>query len=109
MRRRDLCAALAGLSVATGAAACGSNIPSPTTSSSSTRYLPNIAQIQAAIAQSVLSAKHVSVTVLCPSVVPELSGETFSCIAFRRGRQQRVLTFLVTEQGGSFVTYRQTS
>jgi hypothetical protein len=88
-------------------AACGSNLPSP--KSSSRAYLPNIPQIQTAVAQSVLARDRIRVTVLCPAVVPQIQGETFSCLAYTAKPRLRTLTFLVTEHGGTYVSWQQTS
>jgi hypothetical protein len=104
MRRPKFRVPVTMLAAVCGVASCGSNLPPPAKPQS---YLPNIAQIQAALTQAVLAHDHVKVTALCPAVVPQIKGETFSCIAFSRG-QRRTFTFLVTEHGGTYVTYRQT-
>lgn len=97
-------ALIAGL--AAGLSACGSNLPAP--ASPAPTNLPNIAQIQSAIGQSVLARLRLHVTVTCPRVVPEIRGETFACVAVARGANRRVMMFLVTEQAGTYVSYRQT-
>ncbi len=88
-------------------AACGG---SSTTTSSTTPppNLPNIAQIESAIAATLRSDKHVVANVLCPSSVPQLTGETFSCIAVASKPRVKTFQFLVTEHGGTFVTYALT-
>lgn len=103
---------LPGAALATAAlAACGGALPPPSTSSVSSTPrtdLPNIRQIETAIADSVLSRLHIRVRVLCPAIVPELPGETFSCVAATARPRARTLSFLVTEHGGTYVTYAQT-
>jgi hypothetical protein len=92
-------------------AACGGSIPPPpsssSTPSSSRADLPNVSQIEVAIASSVLAKDHIRVKVLCPAIVPEISGETFSCVVVAIRPRPRTLTFLVTEHGGTYVTYAQ--
>jgi hypothetical protein len=108
MKLADLRPPATVLACACGVAACGGTLPPPTQSQSQSQSdLPNIAQIQSAIAQSVLARDHIGITVLCPTVVPEIAGETFACIAFSPGPKHRALTFMVTEHGGTYVTYRQ--
>jgi hypothetical protein len=106
MRRPGWRSVGTGLALACGLGGCGSALPPPTQSQAD---LPNITQIQAAIEQTVLAQEHIRVTAYCPTVVPEIKGETFSCVALFSGRARRALTFLVTEGGGTFVTFRQTS
>lgn len=95
---------------ACAAAGCGGALPPPSTSSSSSPRadLPNVPQIETAIANSVLSRTHVRVKVLCPAIVPEITGETFSCVAAALRPKPRTLSFTVTEHGGTYVTYTQT-
>jgi hypothetical protein len=105
-----VCAALAF-----AIAGCGSNLPSGTTSSSSSSagaarsYLPNIAEVEGAIQQSIQARIHVKMTVQCPTVVPEVTGETFTCLAFALKPKPRTLMFLATERGGTEVSYAETS
>jgi hypothetical protein len=90
---------------------CGGVLPPPTTSTSGSgprADLPNVPQIETAIANSMLARAHVRVRVLCPAIVPEITGETFSCVAAATRPRPRTLTFLVTEHGGTYVTYAQT-
>ncbi len=94
--------------VAAALAGCGSNLPAASTGST-VANLPNIPQIQSAIAQSVYAKIHLQVRVLCPAVVPMVSGGTFSCLAYATHPRLRTLTFLVKQQGGTFVTYHQTA
>ena len=86
-------------------AGCGGSIPPPTSSKAD---LPNIPQIETAIANSVLARAQVRAKVLCPAVVPEIKGETFSCVALATKPKPRTFSFLVTEHGGTYVTYAQT-
>jgi hypothetical protein len=92
--------------------ACGGSIPAAPNSrsspSSSRADLPNIPQIETAIANSVLARRHIRVRVLCPAIVPEIAGETFSCVAATTKPRPRTLSFLVTEHGGTYVSYAQT-
>ncbi|MFL5824243.1 MAG: hypothetical protein ACJ764_12480 [Solirubrobacteraceae bacterium] len=97
-----------GLLAAAAVAGCGGSIPPPSSSTARTD-LPNIPQIETAIANSVLARAHVKVKVLCPAIVPEIKGETFSCIAVATKPKPRTFSFLVTEHGGTYVTYAQTS
>jgi hypothetical protein len=96
---------------ASALAGCGGALPPPPTSGGSSNPqtdLPNIPQIETAIADSVLARDHVRVRVLCPAIVPEIQGETFSCVAVAGKPRPRTLTFLVTEHAGTYVTYAQT-
>jgi hypothetical protein len=95
------------LGLAGALAGCGASLPPPPQQPRA--YLPNISQIETAIAQSVSARDHITVRVLCPAIVPEIPGETFSCISFTLRPRPRALTFLVTEHGGTYVTYAQTS
>jgi hypothetical protein len=94
--------------MAVALAACGGS-SSSTTSTQPPANLPNIAQIEGAIAGTIRNDDHVSATVLCPSSVPELTGETFSCIAIVHVPRVETFQFLVTEHGGTFVSYGRTS
>jgi hypothetical protein len=90
-------------------AACGGGSSSTTTSTQPPANLPNIAQIETAIAGTIQKDDHVSARVLCPSTVPELSGETFACIGIATVPRAQTFQFLVTEHGGTFVTYARTA
>jgi hypothetical protein len=93
-----------GLAAGAGAAAallggCGGRLPEP--------LLHNIAQIQEAIEQSVLSASHQQGTAYCPTDVPAVKGQMFSCVVeMRSGGPQIYAVTVVTPQG--YVTYGRT-
>jgi hypothetical protein len=93
--------------VAAALAGCGSNLPAHSTASTPGN-LPNIPQIQSAIGQSVVAKIHLQVRVLCPAIVPMVRGGTFSCLAYATRPRLRTFTFVVKQQGGTFVTYHQT-
>jgi hypothetical protein len=102
MRARGLLAVLA----VTAAAGCGSSSSAtPTTPPN----LPNIPQVEAAIAQTILADDHVTATVVCPTLVPQIVGETFSCVAVSRHPRVRTFVFQATERGGTLVAYRRTA
>lgn len=107
---RSLAGSTVCLLTAVALAGCGGALPPPSTSTSSAHPradLPNIPQIEAAIANTVLAREHIRVKVLCPAIVPEVTGETFSCVAAAARPRPRTLAFLVTEHGGTYVTYAQ--
>jgi hypothetical protein len=92
---------LAALVAGGSLGACGSTLP-PVQSN-----LPNIAQIQNAIQQSILARDHVLTRVFCPTQVPLVKDEKFSCVAV--GPRGRTFIFSVTETGaGDLVSYQQT-
>ena len=97
---------MAVLSAAALASACGSSVPPASTTPGN---LPNVVQIQGAISQTILKFDHVTAQVYCPPVVPEISGETFSCVGIARKPKPATFVFLVTEHGGTFVTYARTA
>lgn len=86
--------------------ACGSSVPP---ASSTPGNLPNIVQIQGAISQTILKYDHVNAQVYCPTAVPDISGETFSCVGVAKKPKPATFIFLVTEHGGTFVTYARTA
>lgn len=67
--------------------------------------LPNITQIESAIASTIVKDDHVSARVICPTHVPQITGETFSCVALARNPKPRTFIFQVTEHGGTYVSY----
>jgi hypothetical protein len=89
-------------------AACGGSSATTTTSAQAPPSLPNIAQIEGAIAGTIRADDHVVASVLCPSSVPQLVGETFSCIGVAKKPRVETFQFLVTEHGGTFVSYART-
>jgi hypothetical protein len=94
------------LSAAALASACGSSVPPASTTPGN---LPNIAQIQGAISQTILKYSHVTAHVYCPTVVPQISGETFSCVGIASKPKPASFIFLVTEHGGTYVSYARTA
>lgn len=98
--------AAAVVTAATAVSACGSSVPPAATTPAN---LPNIAQIQSAIAGTLMKDDHVSARVICPTLVPQITGETFSCVALAQHPKPRTFLFQVTEHGGTFVSYALTS
>ena len=99
----------AGVGAALALAACGGSSSSTTPTTQAPPNLPNIAQIEGAIAGTIQKANHVSARVLCPSRVPQLPGETFSCVGVATTPRAQTFQFLVTEHGGTFVSYARTA
>ena len=102
------------LAIAVAAAAlsgCGSSSPARPTPPPAPRvtYLPNIAAIQQQIAAAVQARGAKNVTVLCPTVVPDIAGGTFECVSFFRQPSFHTLRFLVTLHGGTYVTFAETT
>lgn len=99
-RRRRTLSLLPGIAIAVGLSACGTALP-PLQES-----LPNVRQIQTAIQGSILAHDHTKAKVLCPTQVPLVKDEVFSCVAV--APKGRTFTFTVTETGtGDYVTFRQ--
>jgi len=86
--------------------ACGGSVPPATTTPAN---LPNIAQIQGAIAGTILKDDHVTAAVYCPTQVPQITGETFSCVGVATKPKPATFIFQVTEHGGTFVSYARTA
>jgi hypothetical protein len=86
--------------------ACGSSVPPASTVPAN---LPNIAQIQGAITGTIQKFDHVTAQVICPTMVPQISGETFSCVGVATRPKVQTFIFQVTEHGGTFVTYSRTA
>jgi 7-keto-8-aminopelargonate synthetase-like enzyme len=76
--RRGAGVAVAALACALLVSACGS---SSSSSSSTATTTVDTARVAASIQQSVLTERHLRVTVVCPSTVPQEKGKTFICIA----------------------------
>jgi hypothetical protein len=77
-------------------AACGATLPEPS--------LHNIAQVQTAIEQSLAAAAHLRGTAYCPTDVPAVKGQVFSCVVAIPGRTPAIYRVTVqTPQG--FVSY----
>ena len=96
---------LAGVGLVLLLASCGS-CSTPTTTTPPT--LPNIAQVEAAIARTILADDHVTATVVCPTLVPQVVGETFSCVGVSHHPRVETFVFQATEHGGTLVTYART-
>ena len=90
------------LALVCGLGACGAALPPP--QSSGHQNLTNIEQIEMAIQNTLAAKQHLHGTAYCPTPVPALTGETFSCVAAIAGH--RPATFTVTEVNSSGdVTY----
>jgi len=91
-RRRARGAARAAIALALGAA-----LPPP--QSSGQQNLTNIEQIQTAIQGTLAAKQHLHGTAYCPTTVPALTGETFSCVVAFAGHRPAIFT--VTEVNSS--------
>ena len=79
-----------------GLAACGATLPEPA--------LHNIAQVQSAIEQTLERTQHVRGTAYCPTDVPAVKGQVFSCVvALPSGPPAIFRVTVETAQG--FVNY----
>ena len=76
--RRGVFVAITALACTALLSACGS---SSSTSTSSTATVLDTARVAASIEQSVLTERHLHVTVVCPTGVPQEAGKTFVCMA----------------------------
>jgi len=94
--RRAARAAIA-VALVCGLGACGAALPPP--QSSGQQNLTNIGQIQTAIQDTLAAKQHLRGTAYCPTTVPALSGETFSCVVAITGHRPAVFT--VTEVNSS--------
>jgi hypothetical protein len=92
-------AALGAVALAVALSACGATLPEPP--------LRNIAQIQTAIDQTLLAGQHVRGTAYCPTDVPAVKGQVFSCIVEIPGGSPAIFEVTVeTPQG--LVSYVRT-
>jgi hypothetical protein len=91
-RRRARGAPRAAIALALGAA-----LPPP--QSSGQQNLTNIEQIQTAIQGTLAAKQHLHGTAYCPTTVPALTGETFSCVVAFAGHRPAIFT--VTEVNSS--------
>jgi hypothetical protein len=105
--RRGAIAAAAALACAALFSACGSS------SSSSSTTVTNLdtTRIAHSIEESVLTERHLHVTVTCPAGVPQEKGKTFVCIATGQTTKKPITTvktpFTVTVQNDKgYVTYK---
>lgn len=81
-------------------AGCDARLPEP--------LLRNIAQVQAAIEQTVLADAHEQGTAYCPTDVPAVKGQVFSCLVqMRNGAAPEVYTVTVETPQGN-VAYART-
>jgi hypothetical protein len=85
-----------------GLGACGAALPPPQTSRQ--QNLTNIAQIQTAIQDTVAAKQHLRGTAYCPSKVPALAGESFSCVVAIAGHRPAIFTVTEVNSSGD-VTY----
>lgn len=77
---------------ALGLAGCGAALPEPS--------LHNIAQVQTAIEQALASSAHLRGTAYCPTDVPAIRGQVFSCIISLPGHAPAIYRVTVeTAQG----------
>lgn len=96
----------AAMATAILVSACGGSVPSATTTPAN---LPNITEIQGAIAATIRKYDHVTASVYCPTQVPQITGETFSCVGVAKKPKPATFIFQVTEHGGTFVSYTRTA
>ncbi len=106
--RRRTGAVVAALACAALVSACGSSKSSTTTSSTKTNL--DVTRVEKSIEKSILSQRHLTSSVVCPSAVPQEAGKTFECVATTRTTTKPVktgkTTFVVTEQNSKgYVTY----
>ena len=80
-------------------AACGATLPEP--------FLHNIAQVQTAIEQTVLAREHLDGTTVCPSEVPAIAHQVFSCVVAIPAHAPQVFAVTVVEPTGG-VSYVRT-
>jgi hypothetical protein len=85
--------------------ACGGSVPPASTTPAN---LPNIADVQHGIAQTILKYDHVTARVYCPQLVPQLSGETFSCIGVATRPKVQTFIFQATVHSGTLVSWART-
>ena len=77
--RRGAIVAVTALACAALLSACGGSSSSSTSSTSTTNL--DTARVAKSIEASVLSERHLHVTVTCPVTVPQETGRTFVCTA----------------------------
>jgi hypothetical protein len=101
--RRGAIVAVTGLACAALIGACGS---SASTTSTATNL--ETKRVAASIEQSVLSERHLHVTVECPITEPQQAGTTFSCIATghnAKGVATRTPFKVTVQNSKGYVTY----
>ena len=89
------CAAASGLVLA----GCGAALPEPA--------LQNMPQVQSAIEQSYRASDHHDGTAYCPTDVPAIKGQVFSCVVPVPGRAPAIFQVTV-ESAQGFVSYVRT-
>jgi hypothetical protein len=94
------------LSAAGLVSACGGSVPAATTATPSN--LPNIVDVQRGIAATIRKYDHVNAQVFCPTQVPQIPGETFSCIGVATQPKLRTFVFQATVHTGTLVTWART-
>jgi hypothetical protein len=104
--RHGAIATVAALACAALFSACGSSSPSSTNAASL-----DTQRIALSIEQSVLTERHLHVTVTCPTAVPQEKGQTFVCIATGHTTKKPITVvktpFKVTvENDKGYVTYK---
>ena len=96
---RRLAAIALAFALALGLTACGATLPEPA--------LHDIAQLQTAIEQSLERHQHVRGTAYCPTDVPAVKGQVFSCVVAIPGSAPAIFAVTVqTPQG--YVSYVRT-
>ena len=97
--RRALAPACAGIA-ALALAGCGARLPEP--------LLHNISQVQTAIEQTVLADTHQQGTAYCPTDVPAVKGQVFSCVVELRGTATPEIYAVTVTTPQGYVTYART-
>jgi hypothetical protein len=64
--------------------------------------------VQTGIAGTILKYDHVKAQVYCPSVVPQIPGETFSCVGVAKQPKVQTFIFRATVHTGTFVSWART-
>ena len=90
------------LALVCGLGACGAALPPP--QSSGQQNLTNIEQIEMAIQNTLAAKQHLHGTAYCPTTVPALTGETFSCVVAIAGHRPAIFTVTEVNSSGD-VTY----
>jgi hypothetical protein len=102
--RRAASVAVTAIACALLMSACGSK------SSSSGKTNLNTARVATSIEQSILTQRHLTSKVVCPTAVPQEKGKTFECVATTSTTKPPIkvgkTTFVVTVQNDKgYVTY----
>jgi hypothetical protein len=94
------------LGTAAALSACGGSASSSSTTPSN---LPNIADVQGGIAATILKFDHVRARVFCPTKVPQIPGETFSCVGVATSPKVQTFIFQATVHNGTLVSWARTA